>query len=255
MVVGEGAVAAIYYANRVVQFPLGVFGIALTSVILPTMSGYAAGKDMEKLKATLSFSLRTIFLIMLPCTAILLILSGPVISLLFQRGEFNAYSAQITSWALLFYALGLFAYSGAKILLSSFYSLQDTVTPVKVAMVCLLINAALNLTLMWPLKVGGIALASAISAAVNYFLLYRILEKRIGRMNIGLRQYFFKVFLAAALMAILLFFSWNNLFLDGRLILRLAVSLSIGLAGFIAFCFMLKIEEMKRLLAWILNRG
>jgi putative peptidoglycan lipid II flippase len=253
-IVGEGSVAAIYYANRVVQFPLGVFGVALASVILPTMSGYAAGNDMEKLKRTLSFSLRSIFLVMLPCTVILLVLANPIVRLLFQRGEFDSYSTRITAWALLFYAIGLFAYSGVKILVSSFYSLQDTVTPVKVAAVSLVVNATLNLILMWPLQVGGIALASAISAMVNYFMLYSMLEKKIGRLGGGLRRYFFKLAVAAALMALLLVLSWQTLFLNYHLFIRFAVTIMLGISGFIAFCFILKIREMKDLILWILKR-
>lgn len=253
-VVGEGAVAAIYYANRVIQFPLGVFGVALASVILPTMSGYAAQKDTQRFKETLSFSLRGISLIMLPCVVFLLVLSQPIIRVLFQRGEFNAYSTQITAWALLFYALGLFAYSGVKILVSSFYSLQDTVTPVKVAGWCLLVNAALNLILMWPLKVGGIALASAVSATLNYFLLYSRLKKRIGVLRMGLRQYVFKVIAAAALMGLLTSLIWNHFFLWFNPPLRLAITVLAGAVGFIAFCLFLRIKEMKDLWLWILNR-
>ncbi|MDP3142579.1 MAG: murein biosynthesis integral membrane protein MurJ [Candidatus Omnitrophota bacterium] len=254
-VVGEGSIAAIYYANRVVQFPLGVFGIALASVILPTMSGYAANKDMDKLKQTLAFSLRSIFLVMLPCGIILLVFSEPIIKILFQRGEFNSYSTQITSRALLFYALGLFAYSGVKILVSAFYSLQDTVTPVKVATISLIVNVVLNFTLMWPLKVGGIALASAISATVNYFMLYHMLEKRMGKLAKGLRQYFIKVAIAASLMGLFLVLIWHNLFLGYHLILRFAVSSFLGVLIFIAACLLLEIGEMKKLISWLLNKG
>jgi len=253
-IVGEGSVAAIYYANRVIQFPLGVFGIALASVILPTMSGHMASKNLEEFKSTLLFSLRSIFLVMLPCAVMLIILANPIIRLLFQRGQFDSYSTQITAWALLFYAFGLFAYSGAKILISSFYSMQDTVTPVKVATVSLAVNAVLNLILMWPLKVGGIALASSISAAVNYFMLYHILEKRIGKMDFGLRQYFIKVLIAAALMGLVLFFIWQNLFLNYHLVIRFVISVALGIIVFILACFWLRVEEMKELILWILNR-
>ncbi|MFZ5800341.1 MAG: murein biosynthesis integral membrane protein MurJ [Candidatus Omnitrophota bacterium] len=253
-VVGEGAVAAIYYANRVIQFPLGVFGVALASVVLPTLSGYAAQKDAGRFKDTLSFSLRGITLIMFPCAVFLLVLSQPIIRVLFQRGEFDGYSTQITAWALLFYALGLFSYSGVKILVSSFYSLQDTVTPVKIAGVCLIVNAVLNIILMWPLKVGGIALASAASATLNYFLLYAQIKKRIGVLRIGLRQYLFKVMTAAALMFLLTFILWNRFFLQLDPLTHLAITVFAGVAGFIVFCLFLRVKEMQDLWLWILNR-
>jgi len=254
-IVGEGSIAAIYYANRVIQFPLGVFGVALASVILPTMSGYVANQDLKEFKKTLSFSLRSIFLVMLPCTVALVVLSEPIIRLLFQRGQFNSYSTQITAWALLFYAAGLFAYGGVKILVSAFYSLQDTVTPVKVAAVSLVVNASLNLILMWPLKVGGIALASAIAAMVNYYLLFSKLEKKVGKLTSGLRQYFLKVLIAAALMALFLFAGWQSVFAAYSFVLRFVLSVILGAAVFTAGCFWLKIAEMKELIQWILKRN
>ena len=107
---------------------------------------------------------------------------------------------------------------------------------------------------MWPLKVGGIALASAISATVNYLMLYNILQKKVGGLDGGLRQYFIKILFAAALMCLLLLLSWNNLFLHCSLILRFVIAVSIGLVGFIAFCFWLKVKEIKELALWILNR-
>ncbi|MGB3057406.1 MAG: murein biosynthesis integral membrane protein MurJ, partial [Candidatus Omnitrophota bacterium] len=179
-IVGKGGVAALYYSNRLVQLPLAVFGISLATAALPKMSKEVAEKDIGKLKNTVSFSLKTVFTIMVPAAMGLMILAGPIVRILFQRGEFTAYSTYITSSALFFYSFGLFAYAGIKILVSTYYSMGDTRTPVKTAMVSLFVNLVLNLILMWPLKIGGLALATSIAATCNFVILYSILMRRIG---------------------------------------------------------------------------
>lgn len=249
-IVGEGAIAAIYYANRIIQFPMGVFGIALASAALPTMSEFAVGNDLEKLKNTLAFSLRGIFLIMLPSSAMLIVLSSPLTKIFFERGEFNNYSTMITSSALLFYALGLFAYAGVKILASCFYSLQDTKTPVKVAGISLLVNIILNIALMFPLKVGGIALASAISAAVNFCILFSILKKRIGSFDKEFVNFFIKVSLLSILMATVVFLLWRLQF-NLNEIIKLFIVVCIGGLIFLFTAFLLKIREVEAVFLWI----
>ena len=179
-VVGVGGIAALYYSNRLVQLPLAIFGISLATAALPKMTKEVALKDMERLKDTISFSLRTVFTIMIPASIGLMVLAEPIIRILFQRGEFTSYSTRITSSALLFYSFGLCAYAGIKILVSTFYSMGDTRTPVRTASISLVVNLVLNLILMWPLKVGGLALATSIAASTNFIILYALLKKRIG---------------------------------------------------------------------------
>ncbi|MBZ0166331.1 MAG: murein biosynthesis integral membrane protein MurJ, partial [Candidatus Omnitrophica bacterium] len=158
-IVGAGGISAIYYANRIIQFPMGIFSVAMASALLPTLSGMANKKDQEGIKHTLIFFLENIFFVMFPTTIMLLFLSEPIIRVLFERGEFTAYSTGITAWALTCYSIGLFSFGGIKILVTAFHALQDTKTPVKVAGICLLINMVLNFVLMYPYKVGGIAMA------------------------------------------------------------------------------------------------
>lgn len=179
-IVGVGGIAALYYSNRLVQLPLAIFGISLATAALPKMTKEVALNDMDGLKRTISFSLRTVFTVMLPAAVGLMILSGPIIRILFQRGEFTTYSTAITSNALIFYSVGLFAYAGIKILVGAYYSMGDTRTPVRTASISLGVNLVLNLALMWPLKVGGLALATSIAASTNFVILYIILKKRIG---------------------------------------------------------------------------
>lgn len=185
-IVGDGAVAALYYANRIVQFPTAIFGIALATACLPTMSQHAVENNIEKLKETLVISLRSLLVLLIPSSVGLFVLSVPIIKVLFQRGEFNTVSTQMTALALMFYSIGIFAYSGARVTTSCFYSLKDTITPVRITFFCLVLNIILNIALMHPLKVGGLALSTSISSTVNLFVLLFLLRKKIGKL--GLRH-------------------------------------------------------------------
>lgn len=251
-IVGEGAVSAIYYANRIIQFPLAIFGIALSSAILPTMSHQLAKNDLPGLKNTLTFSLRAIYLIMLPVSLGLVILSRPIITLLFQRGEFNVYSTSITSLALFFYSFGLVAFGSVKILVSCFYSLKDTLTPVKISFFCLLINVILNLILMFPLKVGGLALASSISATLNFLILLSILKKRIGKIfDKSMLDSFLKISLSSLIMAIATYFGWHYFFSKFRLLFSISTTILISAFIYGLSCFVLRVKEIQELLKWI----
>jgi len=261
-IVGEGGVAALYYSNRLIQFPLAIFGISLAQAALPTMSAQAASNNIDELRKTLSFSLRQIFLVMLPSSVGLMVLGRPIIQILFERGEFNAYSTSITNIALFYYTFGLFAYSGVKILTSCFYSMQDTKTPVKIAGLCLILNVILNLLLMWPFKIGGLALATSISASVNFFILISILRKRLQRIE-GTRilRSFMKIFTASLIMGIItlvIFNKLNMLYLSTGTMERFAILLTtifISIAIFFILCLILRVEETRRILKWISRKS
>jgi putative peptidoglycan lipid II flippase len=179
-IVGFGGQSALYYSNRLFQLPLAIIGVSLAQALLPTFSTQAVREDFKAFKETLSLSLRTMMLIILPASAGLIVLAEPIIRIIFERGRFDAYSTQITSGALYFYAFGLLSCCFIKILVNAFYALQDTRTPVKTAFFCVALNVVLSLFLMRPLKIGGLALASSLSATVNAGLLYFLLRKRIG---------------------------------------------------------------------------
>jgi len=245
-IVGEGAVAAIYYANRLIQFPLAVFGIALSTASLPVMSQQVAIQNIAELKKTVSFSLRSIFLIMLPSSMFLFLLSTPIIKVLFQRGNFDVYSTSITSYALIFYSLGLTFFSAVKVVSSAFFSLQDTSTPVKTTCFCLIINIILNFILMWPLKVGGLALASSLSSFLNFLLLFYSLERKIGELE--RRQIidsFLRILLATLITGFFISIFWQNIFLNLDEYLRLITVIGLASLVFILSCILLKVKELK----------
>ncbi len=177
----EGSVSWLYYADRVVQFPLGVFAIAISTAALPSLSTHAAGKDLERFGETLTHSLKLVFFIILPSMVGLIILGKPIVHLLFQRGAFTDTSTLMTGQALLYYALGLWAFSGIRVMVSAFYALQDTKTPVLVAVAALVVNLVLSLFLAFltPLRHGGLALALSAASALQFFLLVYLLRRKI----------------------------------------------------------------------------
>jgi putative peptidoglycan lipid II flippase len=180
VIVGDGGIAAIYYDNRMIQFPLGLFGYALSSVVLPTLSKSAQERDLRQFRSTLFFALRNLMLVLIPAAAFMAVFSKWIIHVIFQRGAFDAYSTAVTSQVMFYAALGLPFFGASRILVSAFYALQDTKTHVKIATVCLVVNAVLNAALMFPLKIGGIALASSIAGCVNCLLLWHRLNKKLA---------------------------------------------------------------------------
>jgi putative peptidoglycan lipid II flippase len=174
----QGSISWLYYADRIVQFPLGVFAIAISTAALPSLAKQVAGKDLSDFKQTLSHALRLVFFVTTPATVGLIILRVPLIEVFFQRGAFDHRATLMTAQALLFYSLGLWAFSASRVMLSAFYAFQDTKTPVKVATVTLVANALLSLGLMGPLRHGGLALSLSVSSTVQLLLLIFILRRR-----------------------------------------------------------------------------
>jgi putative peptidoglycan lipid II flippase len=174
----QGSISWLYYADRIVEFPLGVFAIAMSTAALPSLAKQVAGKDLSDFKETLSHALQLVFFITTPATVGMIILRVPLIEVFFQRGAFDHRTTLMTAQALLFYSLGLWAFSGSRVMLSAFYAFQDTKTPVKVATVTMMANALLSLVLMGPLRHGGLALSLSLSSTVQLLLLIFILRRR-----------------------------------------------------------------------------
>jgi len=179
----QGTVSYLYYADRVMEFPLGVFGIALATAVLPGMAAQAARGEHRQLTETLGFALRLSAFIAVPAGVGLLALGYPIVRLLFQRGEFNPADAVATTQALAGYAVGLPAFSATRIAAQTFYALGDTRTPVWAGFASVVANVALAFALMWPLKHAGLALASSLSAYINLLLLCWLLRRRLGSLE------------------------------------------------------------------------
>jgi putative peptidoglycan lipid II flippase len=176
----RGSVTYLYYAMRLVQFPLGVFGVALSTALLPTLSTHAAKEDVAALRDTMAFGLRLILFITIPAMVGLIALRTPIIHVLFQHGKFVAADTAGTASALLGYTVGLWAFAGVRVVVPVFYARQDTRTPVLVAAASVLVNIGVSLALMGPWGHGGLAFATAVSSCVNFIVLLIVLRRRLG---------------------------------------------------------------------------
>lgn len=249
----EGSVSYLYYADRIVELPLGVFAIAVGTATLPSFSDQVALGRMAEFKRTIAFSLRLIFFITIPATVGLVMLRVPIVSVLFERGEFGTQATRLTAQALLYYAVGLWAFSSIRIVVSAFSSLQDTRSPMRAAIVALVVNAAASVVLMFPLQHGGIALATSLASAVNVSMLWVILRRRMGPIVDG--EFYLslgKTILASCVMAgaigaLDFLWPWPPAGPLAARSLHLAARILAGLAAFgIAAC-LLRSPEMKKM--------
>jgi putative peptidoglycan lipid II flippase len=206
----EGSLSSLYVADRVMELVLGGYAIAVATAILPMMAHQAAAHDFESMKRTFAFSLRIVSFITIPAAVGLIVLREPIISVLFEHGEFSATSTTLTARALLYYAIGLPAFAAVKLIVPAFYSSQDTRTPVRVAIYALALNILLNLlfikTFFQTFYNGGPAFATSLTAYFNFFMLFIIFRQRFGRLGtLEILQSLFKVTVCSALMGGLCF--------------------------------------------------
>jgi len=181
----SGSISFLYYADRVMEFPLGVFGIAVATASLPLLADQAARRDLAGLRDTLNFAIRLSCFVAVPASVGLILLRVPITRVLFERGQFGALDTEATAWALGFYALGLPAFAGTRIAAQAFYALQDTRTPVKVGIWAVSLNVVLGVALMRPLSHGGLALASTCASTANLVWLLWSLRRRLGPLGAG----------------------------------------------------------------------
>ncbi|MCJ8329192.1 MAG: murein biosynthesis integral membrane protein MurJ, partial [Lentisphaeria bacterium] len=175
---GAYAVSSLYYSERLVYLPVGLFAVSIATVCLPLMSKAFAENKIGDVTESIFFSIKILNILCLPCVAVLCISGKEIISILFERGAFTADSLNDCYGALLFYSFGIPAYAIIKILRSAFFSQQDVKTPLKVSGVCFVLNIVLNLCLIGSMEQKGLALATAISSTVNCLILFYILFKR-----------------------------------------------------------------------------
>jgi len=175
----QGGPTYLFYGMRLIQFPLGIFGIAMATAILPSLSSQAARGAIHELRETVNFGLRMVLFIILPSMVGLILLRTPIIHLFFEHGAFSAMDTVGTASALLGFAVGLWAFASYRILATAFYSLQDTRTPAVVAVVSVVMNIGLSLWLMQSLQHTGLALATGLSAIGNTLILTTILGNRL----------------------------------------------------------------------------
>jgi len=252
-VVGEGAVAALYFANRLVQLPLALFGTASAQASLPSLAEQAAHDDLAAFRGTLLAVIRMVGFLMLPATVGLMVLAFPIVEGLFERGAFDHRSTIMTAQALIWYALGLVAYAVAKVLTGAFYALRETRTPVALAIEAVAVNVVLSLALMWPLQVSGLALAAALANTLNALRLAQRLERRLGEPLLQplasplARQAGASLLMGAACWALHRGLAGTPPWVE------LPLAILGGLVGYVLFCRLLRVPELSTAVRWLGN--
>ncbi len=257
----QGAVTYLYYGNRLMQLPLGVFGVAIATALLPTTATHLARGDRDKFVETLSFGLRLLMIITIPAAVGIIVLAEPINRLLFEYGRFSAEAVAAVAQASVYYTLGLVAYAGVKVIVPTYYALDDAATPVKVGVAAMAINILLNLALMRPMGFRGLALATSVSAFVNFFALMFLLRRRVGSLD-GRRMFvsLLRVCLAAAAMGLVVWGGSRGWLPQagagmGRweLALKVFALIGFGAVGYVAFSWFFQVPEQRRV--WALIRA
>lgn len=259
-----GSITYLFFADRLVQFPLAIFGFSAATAMLPSLSVHASNKNIPEMVETLSKAMRIVLFMMIPSMVGLLVLSTPIVNTLFQRGSFGAEATRGTAVALMFYSLGLWAFGGVRIIAQAFYATQDTWTPMKVAVYSLLVNLLLSLILMRYLQHGGLALANALSSMLNISVLIWILRKRTGPLQ-G-RKIFgsvIKIFSASLVMGLFAYYGayhgvesalWLSSGDTARKIFYLGRGILMGAGSYAIMCIAFRVEEFQTTWKWIFKR-
>ena len=258
----EGSIVALRLANRLINFPLGIFAMGISTAVFPTLATLAAKGERQEFIRTLAFGLRIVFFITIPSAVGMAALRVPIVRLLFEAGEFTAADTAATAFALLFYVPGLFAQAALQVTTRGFYSLQDTKTPVKIGLVAVAANLLLSLAfLRWTsLEAGGLALAFSLSSLVNMVLAFVILGKRLpGLLGLDLAAAVVKS--TAAALAMGFGAAWSASFLEQHLPLAGKLgeavhtlgAISAGVVVYLLLAAVLRMEEMR--LVWQMISG
>ncbi|MBU7005913.1 murein biosynthesis integral membrane protein MurJ [Phosphitispora fastidiosa] len=248
--INEGSITALRLANRLMWLPLGVFAGSIAVAVFPTMTSQAARREMTDFKNTLSMGLRSIFLVIIPASVGLAVLSEPIIRMLFERGEFTHGATKLTAYALVFYCVGLFAQAAIWIITRAFYAFQDTLRPVLIAISTIVINIALNLLLRPVMAERGLALAFSLTGIYNMVLLLYFLRRKIGPIDLRkTTRSFFLILGSSAVMGVVAYAVayYLGTFLDlqdaSNQLIQVGVSIGAGLVVYVVAILLCRLEE------------
>ena len=249
----EGTVTALYLGQRLYQFPVGVFGVALGTVLFPLFTSHAQQGETEKLRDDLSLGVRLVLAIGLPASAGLMLIGHPLATLFFQYGKFDADDARQTGDMIAAYGSGVWAYCGLLILNRGFYAIGDRLTPMYLGLGAMIVNLVLNLTLIWSLGGRGLAFSTALVAAGQCVVSGILLQRAVGRLRWAeIGWTILKTFVATAVMTVvcLALFQWFESpgFHVGRVV-RLSVPLVAGGIAFLITAHLIALKEPWRLIS------
>lgn len=254
----EGSVTYLYYGNRLMQLPLGVFGVAIATALLPVTSQHLAQGRPDQFVKSLSFAFRMLLVIIIPASIGIIVLAEPINRLLFQYGRFTPEAVSAVAKATVYYTLGLVAFAGVKVVVPTFYALNNARLPVMAAVVAVVVNIALNLLLMQPMGYKGLALATSIAALVNLLILIIALRKKVGPLD-GRRimNSLLRVSLAAAGMGYLVWQGAQGWIAPGgdtmsrlELMSKVFGLIIFGVGAYAAFAWFFQVPEQKRI--WLM---
>lgn len=205
---GVGKISLLYYSDRLMEFPLGLFGIAIATVTLPYLSRQYANDSLDEFSATIDWSMKLVLLIAVPAAIGLIVLAQPLVATIFYGGAFDYEDVRMTALALQAFAVGLIGFSYVKILAPAYFAREDTRTPVRIGLIALAVNFVLSVTLAWYLTAidfagshAGLALAISVAALLNAFLLYRGLRREgVVKHSAGWKKLLLQVVIANGVM-------------------------------------------------------
>jgi putative peptidoglycan lipid II flippase len=259
----EGSVSWLNYSFRLMQLPLGVFGVAVATVTLPALSRAAIGGISEDFRPTLAKGLRMVVFLVLPSTLGLMLLAEPIIGVIFERGEFTAFDRAQTAAALRAYGFGLLFYSGLKILQPSFYAIEKRWFPMLVSIGALFVNVALNYTFVFVLGWGHSALATttSITATMNFMILYLVMRKLVGDLGTSqLLALLLKLLVAGGAMGGVCYLARHYLMMDpaalpfGLLVLWLSLTVATGAGVYFVAAKLLGVAEAEEALDMMMRK-
>jgi putative peptidoglycan lipid II flippase len=257
---GEGPVSWLSYAFRLIYLPIGVFGVAISTATLPFASRAAALENLDEFRRTIASSLRLTFLLTIPSAVGLMVLSRPIISLIYERGRFDAFDTDQTAIALLYNAIGLTAYSGVRVLAPAFFALKDARIPMIASLLSIIINYAVATLTVGYYRIGhrGLALSISAVAIINFLFLFFVMRRRLGGIEgRSLALVFIKVTAASCLMGAVCWIvnrqiesslGWESKF--DRLI-EVGGSIAIGIAVLYPAVRLMKVREVDQLTALV----
>jgi putative peptidoglycan lipid II flippase len=247
----NGPVSWLNYAFRFMQFPIGVFGVAIATAALPTLSRSTANPDYREFRQTLAHSLSLVFLLCIPSAVGLAVLAKPIVALVFEHGKFTAFDTAQTANALAAYAIGLAGYGAIKVLSPAFYALNDARTPMLISLGSIAVNYLMNSLLVGPFGHVGLAFSTSAVALVNFLLLALFMRRRLGLL--GGRQLaitVLKIALASAALAVVAWIvnenagvlPFHGLALEFG---RVVIAMVFAGATFFLVCRLLQVKELQ----------
>jgi putative peptidoglycan lipid II flippase len=249
--IANGPVSWLNYAFRFMQFPIGVFGVAIATATLPTLSRSTANPDYGEFRQTLAHSLALVFLLCIPSAVGLAVLAQPIVALVFEHGKFTAFDTAQTANALAAYAVGLAGYGAIKVLSPAFYALGDARTPMLISLGSIAVNYVMNSLLVGPFGHVGLAFSTSAVALVNFLLLALLMRRRLGRLDgRTLAVTAVKIALASAALAVVAWIanqSAGALPLHGLALefTRVIVAVVLAAATFYGVCRLLQVSELQ----------